>query len=736
MSINGVAYLTWSTGGDVLAARMERVATTFNGVPGPLDIDPAAVAGTGTGRPKVAVAADGVATVVWGEGGHAYARRIFELRLSTAPQDLGAGADEPDISSEDDSSFAWVVFRQDGQTIARRLVGSQFDTPVSLQAAEGSEAPRVAINGRGVGYAGVAGTASAGAYGAVLKDDLFNPAVLLGGGFAAPAPVPAVAESGDGLIAFQQGDATGARSVVARPYDYVPASRLVTQPGAPAVLSDPALGQTDASRGLEAAADRAGDVAIAFVQGDGDGRQIVAASLDRAPGSFRASTSTKWRKFARPPLKWGTAFELWGPLTYQVLIDNKPVAQTTSTGVTVPIVIADGLHRWRVVATDIRGQSASTPSRNLRVDATAPKVTYKISGAAQARQAGEGRRPGHRRQRDGRPGLGARPRAHLLRRRLTGGHRPEGDPSLRALGQGHGAHQRRRQGGQRGRQDAGRSRSTSSPRRSIDRKSSQRAGYRSSRRSRRPSRNVGCRAVRVPSGEPELVRAAAAGDPAALAALWDAYGPRVFAFCQRVLGRADAAADAAQDAFLLAHAELGRLARAGESFGTAVFQAARTTCFELLARDRARAARAAGRPRACRPPPRACARSSAPRSPSAASRGCATPRSPPCWGSAPRASAPCWRGHGCACTTSCTAPPWPPRRCVRPTARTSSRCWRPRPTASSARPMPAGPTRTSRAARPARARGAPWTRRPPPTPPGRRPSRPRGWGRRRWPRSA
>ena len=93
--------------------------------------------------------------------------------------------------------------------------------------------------------------------------------------------------------------------------------------------------------------------------------------------------------------------------------------------------------------------------------------------------------------------------------------------------------------------------------------------------------------MRVPSGEPELVRAGAAGDPAALAALWDAYGARVFAFCQRVLGRADAAADAAQDAFLLAHAELGSLARTGESFGAAVFQAARTTSYDLLARDRA-----------------------------------------------------------------------------------------------------------------------------------------------------
>lgn len=62
------------------------------------------------------------------------------------------------------------------------------------------------------------------------------------------------------------------------------------------------------------------------------------------------------------------------------------------------------------------------------------------------------------------------------------------------------------------------------------------------------------------------MRAGAAADPAALAALWDAYGARVFAFSRRVLGRAGAAADATQDAFLLAQAELGRLARSGESF--------------------------------------------------------------------------------------------------------------------------------------------------------------------------
>ena len=78
MSINGVAYLTWSSNGDVLAARLERNGTTFNVVPGALDINQAAAAGLGAGRPKVAVAADGIATVVWGESGHVYARRIIE----------------------------------------------------------------------------------------------------------------------------------------------------------------------------------------------------------------------------------------------------------------------------------------------------------------------------------------------------------------------------------------------------------------------------------------------------------------------------------------------------------------------------------------------------------------------------------------------------------------------------------------------------------------------------------
>jgi DNA-directed RNA polymerase specialized sigma24 family protein len=90
--------------------------------------------------------------------------------------------------------------------------------------------------------------------------------------------------------------------------------------------------------------------------------------------------------------------------------------------------------------------------------------------------------------------------------------------------------------------------------------------------------------VRSPTDEAELVRAAAAGEPAADAALWDAYGPAAYAFSHRVLGEPAAAADAAQDAFLIAHAELPRLRREGEGFAVASLRAARTTSFELVGR--------------------------------------------------------------------------------------------------------------------------------------------------------
>jgi hypothetical protein len=399
LSVNDVAYVSFTAplgggGGDVEVARKERKSTAFAVVPGALDIDAARQAGIAGGRSKVAVAADGVALVVWGEAGRVWARRVFESRLSAAPQDAtadaiggvpGVGADVPDVDVQDDSSFAWVVFREvfaDGavphaRAVARKLVGSQFDPGVVVDgiggfpSADSAGPPRVDIDGRGDGYAASAGTATV--FGAVLKDRVLNPGVPIGTGFAGAAlPVAATDENGDGLVAWQNADLT----IHARAYTNVRASRTVQSPQAEVALSG---GPTDAADGLEAAADRAGDIAVAFVQGAADARSLAVASFDRAPGAFRLSSGSSFRNAAAAPLKWTQSFELWGPLTYTVEVDGKVAGTTNATALALP-GLPDGVHRWRVIAADRRGQVTATPTRVLRQDGTPPRARVTVSG--------------------------------------------------------------------------------------------------------------------------------------------------------------------------------------------------------------------------------------------------------------------------------------------------------------------------------------------------------------------
>lgn len=410
LSVNGVSYVSFTVpngggGGDVVVARKERKSTTFTTIPAPLDIDPARQAGIGTGRSRVAVAADGVALVVWGEAGRVFARRAFEQRLSAAPQDAtadsagptpGGAADLPDVDVQDDSSFAWVTYRETffdaagghQRAVARRLVGSAFDPPAIADGIGGfpsadsiSGPPRVDINGRGDGYLASAGTGTA--YGAVIKDKKLNPGVPLGPTVGSLGlSVAATDENGDGLVAWQNADQT----IHARAYTNRRASRVVQTPQPDAALSGIQAGASDASDGLQAAADRAGDVAVAFVQGPPGQRALRVGSFDRAPGPFRLSSGTSYRNVAASPLKWSQSFELWGPLTYAVEIDGRIVGTTAATALAVP-GLPDGVHRWRVIATDRRGQVTATGRRTLRTDATPPRATVTLSGTRRRGQA-------------------------------------------------------------------------------------------------------------------------------------------------------------------------------------------------------------------------------------------------------------------------------------------------------------------------------------------------------------
>ncbi len=376
MSINNTAYATFTQAGNVMVARLDRRTNLWSMLPAPADIDANDLAGVGALRSRVAVSADGVAVIVWGEqladnSTQIFARKAFGMNLSTSPQALnvpgGGSADSPEVESEDDSSFAWVTFRQTvggvSRTFARRQRGTEFDDAVFVDGGNAAGTPRIALSGRGEGL--LSSTGGASGIGATLRNDVLQPAFGLGPG-AGTLTAPAMAENSDGFIAFAQPTGVGIR-----PFD---AGKALAE----TALTRGELGPVDLGGGLDAAVDRANDGVVVWTQGSAAARSIVAGYTDRPPLAFSLSSGTGWRNPASLPLRWASAFDLWGPLTYSVVIGNRTVGQTSSNSWRPKAPLPEGRRRWRVIATDIRGQSRRSKARTIRIDMTAPRLTVRV----------------------------------------------------------------------------------------------------------------------------------------------------------------------------------------------------------------------------------------------------------------------------------------------------------------------------------------------------------------------
>lgn len=390
MGVNGAAYVTWEQDGNVMAARLQD--TTWSVVPAPLDGDPAAVAGTGLLRPRVAVSAEGYAVVTWGEVGptstRVWARRVTGLTLSAVPQILnlpeGGNADSPDIDIEEDGSFAWVVFRQDvagvSRALGRRLVGSQFEATEVLDGGLAADAPKVDINGDGVGFGVAQGIGGAPPVGAWLFRDHFQPSIGLS--TVSPTPTkPEVSSSdrGDVAVVWRTGypDATFVR---ARYKD-----ETSTAVGPEFTISNPALGPV-ADPGVMLGGDRLGDFAAAMVQGTPGAYTLTGAVYDRAPGTPFIEETTTYKRKTRPELRWRPGLDLWGAQRFRVLVDNVVIGETSVDVFTPRTPLTTGKHTWQIEAIDARGQTSRSRVRTLRIDAVAPTLSVKVSGKRQANQ--------------------------------------------------------------------------------------------------------------------------------------------------------------------------------------------------------------------------------------------------------------------------------------------------------------------------------------------------------------
>jgi len=390
VSVNGVGYLTWTSNGDVRAATLARTATTWQTLDAPLDAAPAADAGSGLGRSDVAASADGTALATWGEAGHVYARRLFHttpssivatLDVPTLAGHAGGAADSPRVDIGDDSSFAWVVFREafDGgastHVLARELIGSAFDPPFDIGpgfAGEGADSPALDVAGEGYAVFASDTTGSHTPWGTTFYPDTLAAPAGLGAAAGAPSqPQVAIGDSAQTTFAWlAPATPGGPLSIHAR-------GLKRNEPSDPeAILTDPALGAVDPTAGWFASADHAGDTVIAYLQGTDAGRRLMSAGWDHTPGYVAQRTTQHWR---RPlPLSWNRVSDLWGPITYTVYVDTRAIGSTTANRLAIAGLVSDGRHHWRVVATDGHGQRRSSHTRSMLIDSHAPSLRVSV----------------------------------------------------------------------------------------------------------------------------------------------------------------------------------------------------------------------------------------------------------------------------------------------------------------------------------------------------------------------
>ena len=404
----GKAYLAFTAVDG--AGRDVRAAYYYSGQwslePSALNALPADDAGTGAGRPAVAAAGDGVAIVVWGEQGHIYSRRVWATAPSIVYEQadvpsLGAwrevSADQPDVASGGDSSYADVAFREvltngsqtQERVLMNRLHGSVYDgitqpDGLSTPGPEGADQPQVEETeyGHGLITSGRDSTDQVVATtlgdngvttGTVRVDSLQNA--------SPPDAVPGIDGLFSGLIAWQHDPgASGTPEIRARYWD------TFTGFGSELVLSSPALGPTDAAEGLATWGDVLGDAAVAWVQGPPGARAIEAAQLYQPPGGFGPTKSFRYARTLQPVLAWSAPSELWG-VRYVVSVDGAAVGQTTATALTVPTALPQGPHTWRVTAVNSDGLTSSTKTATVFVDTVAPTAQFTLTGAKQPRSS-------------------------------------------------------------------------------------------------------------------------------------------------------------------------------------------------------------------------------------------------------------------------------------------------------------------------------------------------------------
>jgi len=347
--------------------------------------------------PRIAVGPTGNGVVVWQEPeitgvARVWARRVFGSSLDfvlpvTAISQAGAPID-------DDADAPTVAISRLGQAVVAYRQAAGPGSPL--------RGPRIYLNtlpdGEGAGGAEFTGASIVDAVGAgpmvgppsidvdekrdvrLLYDSNGTPRVVEGTGlglsgtlslgppFAGPEPTSASVMNpvGGGISAWPSADPQGQPAVAVR--EDFPAGGVQTalvSGGAGGEVAELAVGNSGLGDGL-----------VAFRQGTLGNAAIVAARATAPPEQSILTVPHGWLKPAQAVVAWEPAVSADGPLTYQVVLDGRPL--TTPAGASQlrldPLALSSGVHRVQVLVTDRDGQATLTPPSTLQIDALPPAV--------------------------------------------------------------------------------------------------------------------------------------------------------------------------------------------------------------------------------------------------------------------------------------------------------------------------------------------------------------------------
>jgi hypothetical protein len=181
---------------------------------------------------------------------------------------------------------------------------------------------------------------------------------------------------GGGVMAWPSSDSRGRPGVGVRedfPSGAVQTALLSGGAGGP--IGEVAVGRSGLGDGL-----------IAFQQGPLGDAAIVGAQVTAPPDPFAVTLPKSWIRPAQLRVVWAPAESANGPLSYQLVLDGRPVgAPVAGNSGTFPSrLLSTGTHDVQVLARDIFGQEILSARTGVKVDRTPPRVRVSRRGQSLA----------------------------------------------------------------------------------------------------------------------------------------------------------------------------------------------------------------------------------------------------------------------------------------------------------------------------------------------------------------